>query len=146
MPAPDWQAQAACNRTTRHLFWPRDGEGAVPQERAERAIAICQQCPVLAECRQWAATPVRRGGGGYRQSGFVAGGVLWPMAGRQQKRTELAPTIPVDTGYEHGKRTMAWVMRCPCEPCEQCRERMREATRRWNTKKRERRRAEGRVA
>ncbi len=44
---PPWRAQGACRDQPAELFYPgRGGSHAA-------AIAICAQCPVLLECRQW---------------------------------------------------------------------------------------------
>lgn len=127
--APTFHENAAC-KGRHHLFFPSEHEGCVPEARAERAIAICHQCPVLEQCRQWAGTPVPKGGGGFRKTGFVAGGVLW----REDRRKRLV----------HGAVTLAITMRCPCELCDARRDRQRDTQRRLMAQKRIER--EGEVA
>jgi WhiB family redox-sensing transcriptional regulator len=45
---PDWQAFAACRGSDRDVFFPSRGEAI------GEAVAICQGCPVRAECLEYA--------------------------------------------------------------------------------------------
>ncbi|WP_020111595.1 WhiB family transcriptional regulator [Rhodococcus sp. 114MFTsu3.1] len=73
--APDLHGAACAGQWG--LFDPADHDAketaASTQQRHERAIAICRDCPVLAECVTWAST-LRPG----EVSGVVAGVVYRP--------------------------------------------------------------------
>ena len=45
---PDWHQHAACNGYDNNIFFPDDRNGYAA------AKAICAQCPVIKECREWA--------------------------------------------------------------------------------------------
>lgn len=47
---PRWQAQAACRTEPRTRFFPGPGDSAT----FAAAVAICQRCPVRAECLEFA--------------------------------------------------------------------------------------------
>jgi len=48
----DWQMQGACRGEDPRLFFHPEGErGEVRDARQQAAKAICNGCPVLAECR-----------------------------------------------------------------------------------------------
>jgi WhiB family redox-sensing transcriptional regulator len=56
LPDDDWRDDAACRGRTR-LFFPRRAER--PEARARReaqALKLCQACPVLTPCREFART------------------------------------------------------------------------------------------
>lgn len=50
MTAPDWRTQAACRGLPTELFFPADGDDA----GAERAKAVCRDCPVRRQCVAYA--------------------------------------------------------------------------------------------
>lgn len=51
----DWQLRGSCRGSDSAVFFHPDGErGRARAQREMRAKAICQACPVLAECRQHA--------------------------------------------------------------------------------------------
>lgn len=53
---PAWFAEAACRGRT-SLFVPSvedERKVSLEVERQRQAVAICQNCPVLDQCRQWA--------------------------------------------------------------------------------------------
>ncbi|MCI5825328.1 MAG: WhiB family transcriptional regulator [Arcanobacterium sp.] len=51
----DWQAQGLCNKLDPEVFFHPEGERGGPRRRRiERAKAICAQCPVIAQCREYA--------------------------------------------------------------------------------------------
>ncbi|WP_081792586.1 WhiB family transcriptional regulator [Rhodococcus wratislaviensis] len=51
----NWRAKAACGAAKPSAFFSPDGErGAARARREARARRICQTCPVLAECREYA--------------------------------------------------------------------------------------------
>lgn len=54
----DWQAEGMCRGSQSHLFFaPPRFERKVERERREaRAKAICEVCPVLSACREYALT------------------------------------------------------------------------------------------
>ncbi|QTJ70193.1 WhiB family transcriptional regulator (plasmid) [Rhodococcus sp. ZPP] len=53
----DWQRRASCRGTDTDMFFSPDGErGHVRAQREHAAKQICQDCPVLTECRIHALT------------------------------------------------------------------------------------------
>lgn len=48
---PDWMASALCAQTDPEMFFPEPGRHST----SKAAKAICDRCPVKAECRQYAA-------------------------------------------------------------------------------------------
>jgi len=51
----DWQLRGSCRGADSSLFFHTDNERGSARERREtRAKAICQTCPVLAQCRKHA--------------------------------------------------------------------------------------------
>ena len=103
----DWQDDAAC-RGRWALF-----DGIPPDEnprnrlhpRHQAALALCRECPVLADCRQWALTD-------YWDDTAVVGG----MTGRQRRqRRQMAglmrPAPPRTLHCGHGVRLGH------CTPC-----------------------------
>lgn len=50
---PDWQHRAACRDEDPELFFPVGKSGPAVLQIKE-AKAVCNQCPVLGGCRQWA--------------------------------------------------------------------------------------------
>lgn len=57
-PSDDWQVDALCRGSHAYLFFPPSSfERKDERERREqRAVAICQVCPVQSPCRQYALT------------------------------------------------------------------------------------------
>lgn len=49
---PDWHLRAAC-RGQLDLFF-QEGRGIGPAAARQQALAVCQRCPVLEECHQYA--------------------------------------------------------------------------------------------
>lgn len=66
MTGPDagiWQARAACRDVHPDLFWPT--HPSRQREDIAAAVEVCRRCPVLDECRDYAASlsrPIRAGG------------------------------------------------------------------------------------
>lgn len=53
----DWQLRGSCRGADSSLFFHTDNErGSARERRESRAKAICQTCPVLAQCRKHAMT------------------------------------------------------------------------------------------
>jgi len=53
----EWQLQGSCRGADSSLFFHTDNErGSARERRESRAKAICQTCPVLAQCRRHAMT------------------------------------------------------------------------------------------
>ena len=51
----EWQFQGLCRTTNPDIFFHPEGERGPSRHRREaRAKAICEQCPVLRECREHA--------------------------------------------------------------------------------------------
>lgn len=55
-PSDDWQVDALCRGSHAYLFFPPSSfERKDERERREqRAVAICEVCPVQPECREYA--------------------------------------------------------------------------------------------
>ncbi|MFO7548675.1 MAG: WhiB family transcriptional regulator [Acidimicrobiia bacterium] len=55
-PSDEWQTQALCRGSHAHLFFPPTSfERKDERERREmRAVAICEVCPVVGDCRDHA--------------------------------------------------------------------------------------------
>jgi WhiB family redox-sensing transcriptional regulator len=49
----DWRQKAACIDEDPELFFPVGTTGPA-LEQLERAKAVCQRCPVINECLEWA--------------------------------------------------------------------------------------------
>lgn len=54
-PGP-WADDASCRGAVDAFVSPRREEGSLVRVRVARAKSICQVCPVLDECREWALT------------------------------------------------------------------------------------------
>ena len=53
----EWQLRGSCRGADSALFFHTDNErGSARERRESRAKAICQTCPVLAQCRTHAMT------------------------------------------------------------------------------------------
>lgn len=51
----DWQLEAACRKTNPETFFHPEGErGPRRRDREAAAKAVCQSCPVVAECLEHA--------------------------------------------------------------------------------------------
>lgn len=51
----EWQFQGLCRTQSPELFFHPDGErGAARRTRESFAMALCQECPVLQQCREHA--------------------------------------------------------------------------------------------
>ena len=51
----EWQYDGLCREMDTELFFHPEGErGGTRRRRAEAAKAICMQCPVLDQCREYA--------------------------------------------------------------------------------------------
>lgn len=64
----EWMLRSACGPDDADLFddcWPRGRPSHEHIDQTETARALCQSCPVLAECRTWAldALPYMFAGG-----------------------------------------------------------------------------------
>ncbi len=50
-----WQEDAACRGLRTNVFFLAAGErGTAAMDREEEAKAVCRDCPVIAQCRQYA--------------------------------------------------------------------------------------------
>jgi WhiB family transcriptional regulator, redox-sensing transcriptional regulator len=60
-----WRADATCRHHDPELFFPV-GTGALADQQAAEAKAVCHRCPVMARCLTWAMAngPVGGVGGG----------------------------------------------------------------------------------
>ena len=51
----DWQMKGTCRGVDSSVFFHPDGErGRARAQRERRAKELCKQCPVIAQCRQYA--------------------------------------------------------------------------------------------
>lgn len=55
----NWKNQAACSGYPNSLFFPSSDTGA---SQIERAVAVCQICPVTEECLEYAFETNQRAG------------------------------------------------------------------------------------
>lgn len=106
-PRSDWRTRARCKGQTA-LFFPPMGELTDKRIVRERAAKkICQQCPVIGECRDWARANREPGvWGGETEADRRAAGIDVPMLGRhdrdddtrrrQQAEQELAALVMRD--------------------------------------------------
>lgn len=88
-PTPGWQRRATCAGHT-HLFYPptRHHESEGEQHRREQAaLALCHQCPVIDDCREWLA-------GERLQHECIAAGTTPTMRGRRPRMPELFDPAP----------------------------------------------------
>lgn len=54
---PEWHNQAACRNANPDLFFPEQlNHGRPPANAAAAALAICDTCPVIDPCRDYALT------------------------------------------------------------------------------------------
>jgi WhiB family redox-sensing transcriptional regulator len=58
---PEWMSDAACKYEAPDLFFP-EGYGKEPREKTERAIAICNRCPVKQACFDYSLATRQRHG------------------------------------------------------------------------------------
>lgn len=74
----DWQRLGACRGANDAVFFHPDSErGAAREARETRAKAICQRCPVLASCREYALAAEEPYG-------------VWGGLGEQERRVIVA--------------------------------------------------------
>lgn len=52
-PLGAWRAKAACRDEDSELFFPNGNTGSVLTQ-IQQTKAVCQQCPVITECLEWA--------------------------------------------------------------------------------------------
>lgn len=79
----EWQQHATCRGTDTEMFFSPDGERrSVRAQREHAAKRICQDCPVLADCRAHALTATEAYG--------VWGGMSESERGRHTRRFRLA--------------------------------------------------------
>jgi WhiB family redox-sensing transcriptional regulator len=57
--AADWKSRAACSGYPNSLFFPSTDD---IESQVERAVAICQVCPVTEECLEYAFETNQRAG------------------------------------------------------------------------------------
>lgn len=91
----EWQMHARCRGMSSEVFFPADRErGPARADREARAKAVCQACPVLAQCRDHAMA--------VREPYGVWGG-LSATDRHQQIRAE-AGVVEVDFLRDHDRR------------------------------------------
>lgn len=55
---PSWMTEAACHGADPETFYPESGDSV----KAQRALRVCQQCPVVDECLRFALSRHERFG------------------------------------------------------------------------------------
>ncbi|MBC2642008.1 MULTISPECIES: WhiB family transcriptional regulator [unclassified Rhodococcus (in: high G+C Gram-positive bacteria)] len=94
--ASDWQDRGSCRGTDTDMFFSPEGERGHARARRERAAKqICQDCPVLTECRTHAFTAAEPYG--------IWGGLSETDRNRHRRRAGRAPRQSRD----HGATTRA---------------------------------------
>lgn len=82
----EWQHQGLCRVSNPEMFFHPDGErGPSRRWRDTRAVAVCQQCPVIQQCREHALR--------VREPYGVWGGLT-----EQERETILAAEDCLDAG------------------------------------------------
>ncbi|MFC9362258.1 WhiB family transcriptional regulator [Rhodococcus sp. NPDC057014] len=83
----NWQDRASCRGTDPDVFFSSDGERRrVRAQREHTAKQICQECPVLTDCRTHALTAAETHG--------IWGGLSENERARHTRRTRLAARTP----------------------------------------------------
>lgn len=54
LPRPEFFDRAACRNEDPELFFPVGDIGRVNRRQIADALAVCQRCPVVTDCREWA--------------------------------------------------------------------------------------------
>lgn len=82
-----WTEKAACKGLS-HIFYSDFSERPISRlKRENAAIAICQTCPVIQECRQYAhANPEYGVWGGETEEQRILQGLSLPYGSRSEKR------------------------------------------------------------
>lgn len=108
-----WRDKAQCRGLDVNLFMPND-EGAIPRAQMLGAIAVCDICAVMDECRNYAISANITVGiyGGLSNKGrreFASG----------KKRPESVRKVKIKTFAEikHGTLSSYQRHKCRCEPC-----------------------------
>lgn len=78
----NWQADAACRDLPLDWFFPEVGPEAWKQLR--RAVAVCESCPVIADCLNYALTFEARALPG-----------IWGGTSENQRRAMLISDTPI---------------------------------------------------
>jgi WhiB family redox-sensing transcriptional regulator len=96
-PSPAWMLEGLCRQADGDAWFPEKGQ------HANEAVAVCQACPVQAECLQYALDHDERYG--------LWGGLTPPQRAQLRPRTDAVcarcAVEPVAKGYRY------------CEPCRQ---------------------------
>jgi WhiB family redox-sensing transcriptional regulator len=51
----EWQYQGACRNADPELFFLETGlRGPTKRKKENAALAVCNKCPVISQCREWA--------------------------------------------------------------------------------------------
>jgi len=99
----DWQHRALCRGTDTDMFFSPEGERGNVRARRERAAKqICQDCPVLADCRAYALTATESYG--------IWGGMSETERARHTRRTRR-PARPRECAVSTDPLT--WRIRTP---------------------------------
>ncbi len=73
---PEWFARAACRGMTAVMYPEPPGN----RDAIARAVAVCQPCPVLDQCRRWAVGPTDP------VPHSVAAGMTWTTRNRLRRK------------------------------------------------------------
>src|SRR6266568_4253972 len=89
-PRPEWMDQATCAGLPSNLFHPTAGDNGM----AQRAKAICNTCPVRAECLRYAIDE--------REKHGIWGGKNVAERARIRRRLIATGEINIPAGRTHG--------------------------------------------
>ncbi len=121
------------------IFYGTFGEnGSHSQARHQKAVALCETCPALEECRRWALDNWWLVGDqdfkphqGKGKIGIIIGGLTsWERWEIRQKEKTPRPGKRIDHGTGAGYRLHLFRGEPACEECKKA-ERERERVRRW---------------
>lgn len=111
----DWQDRAACRDENPELFFPTGDTGPALLQ-IEQAKAVCNRCPVMGQCRQW-ALETRQDSGVW---GGLSEGERRATQRRQTRSTATTPPQPrpvakcgTRSGYKRHQREHSAI----CSPC-----------------------------
>ncbi|MFE7547026.1 WhiB family transcriptional regulator [Streptomyces gardneri] len=96
---PRWSQEAECQYTDPELFFPV-GHSKAAVEQAERAKAVCMQCPVRDACLEWAVATGEQFG--------VLGGLTQEERWALTKVTPRGPGQAMDRCLEAREQILAW--------------------------------------
>lgn len=131
-PDQHWTTRAACRTEDPELFWPAAERNPWDQQQIEKAKAVCNACPVKADCLEWALANEPDEG----VWGAHTGRERSELRARRQRHapkpsrddTPLGPpTARAGCGTANGHRNHDRNHEQRCQPCETARLKAKEA-------------------